>query len=129
MIMARTPYAMAFGDFGLTRCNMAVKYYRFPVTTDAGETGTSETRTINGIISGIRLKYDAAADAGTNVTMRGNDGGDIFTLHEELANSTDKTTVPNPVSPRLVAASCNVYVDSAGGALSPAVTLIAEVLE
>jgi hypothetical protein len=108
---------------------MAVKYYRFPVTTDAGETGTSETKTINGTIRAVRLKYDAAADAGTNVTMRGNDAGDIFILHTEPTNNTDKITALSPVSPRLVAASCNVYVDSAGGALSPAVTLIAEVEE
>lgn len=105
-----------------------VKTYTFVVNTDAGETGTSDTFLIDGIVDLLRITYNAAADAGTNITMRGGVSGTPFLIHSEAANNADKQTAPSVKSPRLVNDACNVYVDSAGGALTAAVTVVAEVL-
>lgn len=110
---------------------MAVKTYRFTVNTDAGETGLSRQININGILVGLRTFYNAAADAGTNFVFRGNYSGDIFTIHSELANNTNgyPAISSSGGQPVLLAGVYEVFVDSAGGALTPAVDVIAEVLE
>ena len=109
---------------------MAVKTHRFVVDTDAGGTGLSRQITINGIMTGAQYIYNGAG-ASTNVTMRGNYSGDIVTIHSEAANNTDKYEPPSSTGgvPRLLDAVYEVYVDTAGGALTPAVTVLVDVLE
>ena len=109
---------------------MAVKTYTFEVDTDVGETGLSRQITINGIMTGAAYIYNGP-DAGCNVTLRGNYGGVILTIHEELTNNTDTYEPPSSTggAPRLLDAAYEVAVDNAGGAFEAAVTVLVDVLE
>ena len=109
---------------------MAVKTYTFVVNTNADGIGLSDPIVINGIMTGAQYIYNGAG-AGTNVTLRGNYNGNIVTIHSELANNTDTYEPPSSTlgAPRLLDAVYEVAVDTAGGALTPAVTVLVDVLE
>jgi len=108
---------------------MAVKNYRFPVTTDGGGTGTSDTQSINGILQTVRIRYADSADAGTDVTVRGVESDGVYPIHTQTDNNTDITTLPSEGSPRLLAGSFEVYASGVGGAIANAVIVTLEVLE
>jgi len=105
-----------------------IKTVRFVVNTDAGGTGTSDTRTIEGIIQGFDLIYHASANANTDVYVRENDAGIILDVHVETDNATNKFATPSRDDPWIADGAFNVFVTGAGAALTAAVTVIARVV-
>ena len=107
------------------------KTVRFVVSTDTGETGTSETRTIEGIIQGFDIIYSSDADAGTDIYIRENNAGTIIDVHRELNNSTNKFAAPSRDTTHgnwIADGAYNVYVAQAGGSYNNVVTVIARVV-